>query len=225
MNAKRKRVEDFILTQIKNITHSDNNVKLYTDLFKSMSDDAFDTFMVKLRNKEITLAVIAPNEKSDVKITVENNFKVAKSLGFEFFQNLNIESDGILPSYPTPNKYMILKLPIKRAAQLLSKGISVPEDNKSIDLLSGQVTGKSKSSKLTLPELQILAGLGLKDTIVELMKTRGGDAGEAMALDNLLYKQGSVSQATLRNYSTGVTSTATLDAFFNAAHIKTTLRH
>lgn len=221
--AKRKETEKLILDYIAKIVIGEENVNLYKQLFSKMTDVDFHKFMEDLRADKLTLPVIIPTG-SNIKIDVENNIKLAKELGYSFFQQLEISEHEGMPGYITPEKYFIIKLPIKRAAQLLSKGISIPEDNKSIDMMSGQVTGKSKSSKLTMPELQILIGLGLKDSIVELMKTRGGDAGEGNALNNILYKQGKVSQKLLREFSTGVTSSKTLDAMFNAAHIRTTIK-
>lgn len=221
-NEKRKKVEEHILKYIKAIATGNENYLRYKALFESMDDTQFHDFMIKLKENKITLSIIVPTG-SNIKVDVENNFKLARQLGYEFIQQLNFTANGSIPEFISPEKYLVFKLPVKRAAQLLSKGISIPEDNNSIDMYSGQVTNKSKSSKLTMPELYILLGLGLKDSIVELMKTRGGDLGEANALTNLLYKQGRVSQRELAQYSTGVVSTKVLNSYFNGMHIKTTL--
>jgi len=222
-NAKRKKVEEYIIKYVTKITHGDKkNAELYQGLFKSMNDKQFNDFMIKLRDDKVTLSVIVPNG-GDVKITVENNFKVAKEIGLEFFQQLKMGATKNMPAYQTPNKYLVYKLPVRRAAQLLTKKISIPKDDKTIDSLTGQVTGKSQSSKLTLPELQILIGMGMKASVKELMKARGGDLGEANALNQLLYKNGQVSQDAISPYSTGVKSTKTLKQYLNAMHIRSTL--
>lgn len=220
--SKRKEIQDYIISFIKDMTKDENNVKLYIDLFSKMNDKEFDNFMRKLRDKEITLSVIVPNTLKH-NITVENNFRLAKRLGFEFFQNITVTGNPDMPDYITPNKYVVLKLPLKRAAQLLAKKASIPDDNKSIDTLSGQVTGSSKASKITLPEQQILIGNNCKDSIIELVKSRGGDLGEAYAMDTLLYRDGMVRQETLRQYSSKVVSTKTFKAFLLGMHIKSTL--
>ena len=180
-NPKRKQVEDFILKYIKRIVTGKENVELYELMFKSMSDKEFHKFMEDLRDKKATLSVIIPNG-SNIKVDIKNNFKLGKELGYDFFQRIKVEATEDIPAYITPNKYMILKLPIKRAAQLLSKKISIPEDNTKIDTLTGQVTNSSKGSKLTNHELQVLLGLGLKKSLVELMKHRGGALGSNNAL-------------------------------------------
>lgn len=222
-NPKRKAVEDLILEYIGKIASGDQNVKLYKDLFAKMSDQEFDAWMHKLKNKERTLSIIVPNG-GDVKCSVENNIKVGKELGFEFFQNLKFSPAGKTPGFTTPNQYMILKLPVKRAAQLLSKKISIAKDNKFIDTLTGQVSGDSRSSKMTYPETQILLGMGIKDSLIELLKYRGGDKNGANAMNTMLMKNGIAHQKDLEQYSSGVESTKTLKSYLYGMHIKNTLK-
>lgn len=214
---KRKKAEEYILDNLKALRVTDTTLNLYQDRFKKMTNDEFDAFM-----QNDYLPIIEP-VGSKSKISIENNFAVAKKIGYEFFQHLRFSATDNMPAYITPNKYLIYKLPIKRAAQTLDKKKSIPDDIHSIDVMTGQVTTSSKASKLTMPEIQILVGLGLKATMVELMKTRGGDLGEANAMDNLLYRDGIVTQANLRNYQTGVVSTKVLKQFFLGMHIRSTL--
>lgn len=222
-NPKRQAVEALILKYIAKIVTGDANVKLYQDLFKSMNDQQFDQFMNDLKNDQRTLSVIVPNNDSRFKVNIENNLKLGKELGFEFFQHLKVGKTEYTPEYTTPNKYLVLKLPVRRAAQLLTKKISIPKDNFTTDMMTGQVTNGSAASKFTNPELQVLLGVGLKASSKELMKTRGGDLGESAALDGMLIKHGSVSQEQLEQYSTEVGSKKTLRAYLNGMHIRNTL--
>ena len=57
----------------------------------------------------------------------------------------------------------------------------------------------------------------------ELLKTRGGDLQEFNALNAILYKTGSVTQAMLSHFQSGVVSTKTLNAYLLSAHIRSTL--
>ena len=216
---KRKKTEKFILEYIKKVA-GEENYNLYKDLFKSMSDKKFDTFMHDLKDGKVKLSIIAPNG-SNVKMDVKKNMDLAKELGYDFFQNIKIGEGK--NAYITPNKYMIMNIPVRRASQILTKKISIPDSDKVIDLTTGQVTGESKASKMTMPELQLLSSMGLKDSVIELMKARGGDLGAKNAMTNLLIKQGSVSQKVLENYSTGVVSTKTLKSYFNSMHVKSNL--
>ena len=221
--SKRKQTEEFILNHIKKIVTGNENYDLYKNMFKSMSDKEFHQFMVDLRDGKNILSVIIPNG-GNININVRNNIKLAKSLGYEFYQHLITKGDRKVPDYKTPNKYLVCKLPIRRAAQLLSKKISVPSSDKKIDMLTGQVTGESRASKLTMPEAQILSGMGMHDTVKELMVTRGGNLTQQRVANNMLYKTGRTSLKELDEYGGEVESTKTLAAYFSAMHIRSTTR-
>lgn len=222
-DPKRIKVENFIIDYISKLVTGPENVNLYKHLFNSMDNKEFHSFMEDLRDEKKFLSIIIPNGNNKIKVDVQNNMKLAKELGFEFFQKLHVTNDPALPDHLTPNEYMIIKLPVRRAAQLVSKKISIPTDNKSVDMFTGQVTGKSKGAMLTNPELQILLGLGLKDSIKELMKMRGGDTGEASAMNNMIFAQGQVSQRVAEGQSSEVTSKKTLKSYFNGMGIRSTL--
>ena len=222
-NPKRKAVQDFIIKYIDKLVSGKFNTELYTKLFNSMSDAQFDEFMNKLKNNELNLSVIIPNNRKDITVNTENNIKLAKELGFDFFQQLNVGKTETQPAYKTVNKYMVLKLPVRRTAQLLTKKISIPKDNTHIDTTSGQVTGNSKGSKISNPEAQILIGLGLKTSLRELMKLRGGDLGAMDALNKYLDASGVAKQSEIEQHATGVVSKQTLKAYYAGLHIKNTL--
>lgn len=220
---RREEVEKFVLEYIGKLTNNNpDNLNLYKELFKRMNNDQFDKFMHKLKNGEVHFSVIVP-PGNKVDISVKNNLKIAPELGVEFYQRLKHSPRGDMPGFISNEERLIVKLPIKRASQILTKKISVQENSLNKDTLTGQVTGNSRASKLTYPEIQILSGYGLKDVLIELLKTRGGDQGEGNAMDAMLLKQGRVDQETLRQYSTGVRSTKTLKSFLLSMHIRNTL--
>lgn len=214
---------------IKRITqNSEHNIALYKDMFADMSDKEFDVFMQRLRDKKVMLQVVAPNDGS-VKLSVKNNMEIMESIGGTYFHQVifgatgNKNDPNYTPAYKTPQKFLVYDLPWRRTSQLLTKGISVPKDNHTIDLLTGQVTGESKSAKLSKPELEVLLGLGLEKTVKELMKIRGGDLGAARALEASIGRTGGASQDIIDRFSTGVESTKTVKAYLTSAHLKTTL--
>ena len=222
-SPKRRQVEDYILKYIAKIVSGDHNLKLYKDLFNRMTDKEFHEYMVKLKNKEITLSIIVPNGSKDIKVDINNNIKIAKELGFSFFQNIHFGKDNDNPGYTTPNEYMVIKLPVKRAAQLLDKKISIARDPNDVSSLTGQVLGDSRSSKMSGPEIQVLIGVGCKKSLIELLKIRGGDLGAGNAMEQMLIQTGNARQEDAIKYSTGVKSTDTLRNYFIGAHINSTL--
>ena len=219
----RKKTEEFIIKYIDKITKSKKNVDLYKDMFKSMSNKEFDEFIDKLDSGEIMLNVIVPHDEDVTDISVENNIKIGKELGYDFFQYNFIGPTDTEPRIRTKYKLLNMLLPFRRAKQTIEKGISVSENDKKIDQLTGQVTGDSRSSKLSYPELQLLVGMGLKDTVVEFIRDRGGDSEAMRVTKQALLKYGKVSKSLIEMYKSGVVSSQVLKAYFNGMHLKINL--
>jgi len=222
MPGNRAKAQDFIIKYISKLTPGTENANIYKKLFSNMTDKDFEKFISDLKSGEKFLVVILPNFDNS-SVTVENNLKIAEELGHNFFQKLWIEGKEDTPTYLTPVEYIVVDLPIRRASQLLTKKISVPDHNKVVDALTGQPTGESKGARLSYPELQLCAAMGLEDTMVELMKYRGGDIKGANALNGMISKFGKANQQVLKQFSSGVESTKTLKTFLTAAHLKSTL--
>lgn len=222
MAGRRKEAESFILTYLKKITGSDENPEIYKKIFAAMNDKDFEQFIKDLESGEKFLVVIVPNF-GKASLDVERNLAIAKDLKHEFFQKLVIEGQGDIPTYLTPIPYLVVDLPVRRASQLLIKKISVPKHNKVIDSLTGQPTGESKGAKISYPELQVAAAMGLENCMVELMKYRGGDVRGGAALNGMISRYGRANLRTLSQFASGVESTATLKTFLTAAHLRSTL--
>lgn len=222
MAKNRKAAEQFIIDSIGKIVKGNFNTDRYKKYFASLSDVDFDYFMASLKNGSKFLTIQLPNF-SESDITVENNVKVASQLGLDFFQRIWMGPTSDMPRYLTPVKYMVIDLPVRRASQMLIKGISVAEHNRTTDMYTGQVAGDSKTSKISFPELQVAAAMNLDNSMVELIKYRGGDIKGGYALDAMLKKYGHASIATLSKYASGVESTDTLKTFLNCCHLKNNL--
>lgn len=199
-----------------------DNVKIYQELFAKMDDAAFDTFIQGLDEGTTRLALIVPN-MSEHRLDVQRNFDLAEKLGHEFFEQVWMEGANGAPPYLSPVKYLVVDLPLRRQAQHLIKKISIPDDNRSVDNLTGQPTGSSKGSKISYPELQILAALKLDDTATELIKFRGGDQKGFNAMNNSIAQTGGVSQKSLMALNTKVKSTETLSTMLVCMHLSNTL--
>lgn len=222
MNEKRQKAQDVILKYIDKMLPGSPNQKYYQTLFDGMDDKAFDTFMKELKDGSRHLCIIAPNAVKP-ELTVERNLGIAKELGYNFFQRIWIGASGDRPAYLTPIPYMVVKLPIRRQAQLLVKKISIPEDNKIVDDLTGQPTGRSKGAKISYPEVQVLAAMGLDQNTTELIKFRGGDLKGFDAMNTMISRTGGVSLKSIEPFASGVESTKTMKTFLTAMHIRSTL--
>lgn len=222
MAGNRKAAEDFILSNIETMLPGSKNTSIMKELFAEMSDKEFATYIDDLESGKKFIKVFVPNfAESD--ISVDRNLALADKLGHKFFQKLWIEGKDDMPSYLTPIEYLVVDLPLRRASQSLTKKVSVPKSNRVIDALTGQATGESRGARISYPELQMCAAMNMEDTMVELMKYRGGDSRGYAAMNAMISKTGIARQDTLQNYASGVESTRTLKTFLTGAHLRSTL--
>ena len=220
--SNRKAAQEFIIKYIEKILPGSDNKTIYENMFKNMSDSQFDSFIQKLKSGTSKLAIISPNFGKQ-KLKVERNLAIAKELGHNFFERIWIDAKGERPKYLTPIPYMVVDLPLRRQAQLLIKKISIPEDNKTVDTLTGQPTGSSKGSKISYPEIQVMAAMGLDNSLIELLKFRGGDTKGFIAMNKMISLRGGVSLQAIERFAGGVESTKTLKAFLTSMHLSNTL--
>ena len=223
MARDRKAAQDYLINIIDQIAPGGENKAMYQQCFDQMSDKDFDKLMQDFETGAARPPVYVPNF-GKTKLTMENLFAVAKKMGHNFFQKLVIHSDDPDEApYLTPVPYMVIDLPLRRQAQLLVKKISIPEHNKSSDQLTGQPTGASKSARISYPELQIMRGMGLDQSLVELMKFRGGDIKGFDAMNRMISKDGTVSMKSIEHLASGVESTKALKTYLTCMHLQSTL--
>lgn len=222
MAGNRSAAEKFILDCLNDIIPDTKNIDLYKNIFAKMSDRQFEDFIKKLDSGEVIIRIIVPNFSNE-KLSIERNLALAKKLGHNFFERLWIDQGGDIPPYLTPIPYPVIDLPLRRQAQLHEKKVSIPEDNKSVDELSGQPTGKSKGSKISYPEVQILAALNLEDSLTELLKARGGDIQMFNDMNTMISRTGGVSINAIDTGLSNVKSTETLATLLTSMHLSNTL--
>jgi hypothetical protein len=222
MAGNRKKAEASILADIEALLPGSENTQIYKDLFASMSDKQFDELMTRIEEGSVRLAVVAPN-LNEKKLSIERNLKLAKEWGHNFFERIWIDEGGDVPAYLSPIPYLVVDLPLRRQAQLLVKKISIPENSKSVDDFTGQPTGASKGSKISYPELQILAALNLDSNVTEMIKFRGGDVKGFNAMNAMISKTGGVSLKAIESLGTQVKSTETLSIMLTCMHLSNSL--
>lgn len=223
MAGNRKKAEASILADIDALAPGGNpNVQMYKDMFANMSDKEFDTFMVGLEDGTNILAFVTPNLEKKFRLSVKRNFALAKLWGHEFFERIWLTSGDDRPPYLSNEKYLLIDWQLRRQAQLLTKKVSIPE-GRSVDDFSGQPTGKSKGSKISFPELGVLASMKLDYSITEMLKARGGDEKSMNAMNKFIHQTGGASQAAMEPYGGTVKSTEVLYAYLTAMHLRNTL--
>lgn len=223
MNPKRQKIEAWCLDLLKQLDASGLNAKIYQEkVFKPMTDVQFHTFIQDLKSKKRHLVVYAPNY-GPVKLDLRKNIAIAKKLGRNYFEKIWIEGRDDLPTQLTPVTYFVIPTVVRRQAQLITKGVSVPKNMRTINALTGQPTGDSQAAKISMPELQLCVSAGMMKSMEELMKYRGGDVRGGAALHGMLVRFGRASLKTLQPFASGVESTNYVNSLFTAAHIQTNL--
>lgn len=170
---KKKKILDFICKLCDTMEPSGLNSKRYRQIIGNMNDKEFDQFMNYMKEGKWQLHLVAPN--MIVNLQNEDLLKACDLIGLNLFHKVWMYDKVTGKKYLTDNEYMFVKLPIRRQQQFLDEKISVPDNDRTIDGLTGQVTGDSRSCAITNPEIQILAARGLDDTLREMVNVRGGN--------------------------------------------------
>ena len=226
MPGPRRKIEQYIIEYVNEITDDKSNQPLYEAKFSGMTDDEFDLFMRNLRNGG-KLCIQVPNgSKTSIGITFDRLRRVAEKRKVNLYQRIYIPEDkekGI-PAYLTPNEYPVFPQFACRQSQSVEKGRAIPTRTGITDMLTGQAAGDSKKASLSAPEIGIIQSAGLKQSLFELLVPRGGDQGAHSAYMNMIARTGEVSLNAIEQFRTGVVSTETLHRYFLGAHLSTTVK-
>lgn len=206
MAKNRKAAEAVVIKWVDEILPGGGNGAMYKELFASMSDDQFDAWINKLRRREAYVRLIAPNMQ-DAKLDFSRNLEIAKKMGIRLYQRLWLTDAKTGETTLTPKRYLVTHQTVRRQQQLHSKKSSTPEDNRHIDELTGQPTGPSKGSRLSLPEWQIFSATNRPYSSLELAKLRGGDLRAFNEMNRQISRTGTCNMADILRAGTRVQST------------------
>lgn len=223
MAGNRKAAEKEIIDGIEAILPKGGNKEIYENFFKSLTDKQFDDFMKSLEEGRQRLTIVVSN-LSKVHLDVERNLALAKKWGHNFFERIWIKRPGEEKPFLSNKAYPILELNMKRQAQTLVSKIKIPENTNAVDDLTGQPSGKNKTSKLSYVEMQMLSAMGLEKNIIEMMKYRGGDEKGFRAMNDAIDRFGGVKQEALDQLGTNVKVNRTLSTYLVCMHLSNTLK-
>nr|DAS95062.1 MAG TPA: hypothetical protein [Caudoviricetes sp.] len=227
--AVREKIIQHLTSRLNDIIPNTDMVKVYTKLINEMSDAKLEAWIQSLENgvldqpdlsKPATLVtIIAPNLDKRNDLNIERNLKLAEKMGYSFFERCWLTNPVTGQCSLTNRRYLTMYLPIRRQAQTLDAKISLAADNKHVDDLTGQVTGDSKGSSISYPELQMLDAQNLKATLYELMKIRGGDEEALRISTRQLMETGTFSQEELNGLDSVAKVNKALSILFKGMHI------
>ena len=219
MATLREEVTAEIVKLLSMFAGYNDSVKITESMLNDLTDKAFFAYVEKLGTGEVILPYTQPNF-SKTKVTIKKNLDIAKKLGHEFFQRIWITDPKTGRTYLTPIPYLVVDIMFARQQQHLEEKASIPESNRVIDELTGQVTGASRGSSLSLPEMQVMYAQGLTESIRELYKYRGGDVEGYRKLTQYRMHHGEASMAAVDDGTTRTKSGITLNVFLHGLHLK-----
>ena len=190
-NKKRQAVQKLILNTIATLDHTGTNTDRYKKQFDQWSDAQFNSYVEGIREGRIKLVLYVPNLKINIKMA--NIFKAAHALGLVLFEKIRLWDSTTRRYFLTPQKYPVVMLPVRRLRQFLFHKMSVPDSDAKIDSFSGQVVKPDKGSSISSVEMQTILSKGLKTSISELIRVRGGDLNAYSEFKGHLEDTGAVS--------------------------------
>lgn len=222
MTPLRQKQQNYIIESIQELVPGVDHKTIYTKFFESMTDTQFVNWIKEIGEGKQNLCAFIPN-MGESGVSVERNLALAPKYGVEFFQKLWIEDSASGRTTLTPIKFLVMDWPYRRASQTIVKKASIPPNMNTVDSASGQPTGDSKGARMSLPELNLVVGMGLDNLSLEMMKYRGGDTRGYAAMNAMLSMHGRTNMKTLSQFASGVESTKTLNTLLTCAHLKSTL--
>jgi hypothetical protein len=218
----RKEVIAWFLDYLNMLQPGNKNIEKFTIYFDSLSDIEFSELMKKLKSGEVILPYTSPNLK-EKDVSIEAALAVGDKLGIKFFQQIKIVDHKTGVCYLSPDEYLILYLPVRRQSQHVSKGKSVAENSSFTDTLTGQPTGPSNTTQITLPEIMNLEAVGLHEAIKELISVRGGNELAFRKAKRDTLETGSYKLSETDKTNSRATSIDTLKSFLLGMHLDNNL--
>lgn len=210
--AKRKAILTYLIEIADKVDPSGANSDIYRKTIPNMSDEN----LIKLISNPVP--IYAPNG-SKVKIDHMRNLEIIREMGHEPFQRVWMTDPTTGACTLTKYKHMVLPCVVRRQTQSIDKKISIPPHNRSIDKITGQMSGKSKGSSFSFPQTYVMYAEGYNATIKELLNTRGGNLKAGQVVDRQLRQFGSSSQVFPGVERTHVKASKTLGAYYTAQHL------
>lgn len=221
---KREDIEKLIYDVFDALDPTETNSNKYRDLFSSMNDKKFDSFMRKFLSdkKENFILDIVEFERT---IDMDKCEKAANVLGiplyeYVYFRHLTGDKDNPVS---TIDKCLVGYINVKRTQQLLFKknGLSPTASRRSA--ITGQVVDDDKNARDSDIEASMLVSLGAKDILRELHGPRADDDVMKNQMINDINNKGFVSLDDLDSNPTNKVSLMSLTTYLTAAGIHSDL--
>lgn len=169
-----KEATKWLLDIVKQLPAGDRNVEIYKEAFAGFKEKDWQNLLEQYQAGNFIFPLFIYNMSED-RIDEKQVMEVGEKIGIQYFQHLTLTDPVTGEQYTTPVKYLVLDLPMRRLIQHILDKMSTAKNDNVVDHVSGQATGDSKSSSISLPELGVLNANDLIYPALEFVKGRGGD--------------------------------------------------
>lgn len=217
---KKAQIITYIKTNLKLVDPNGTEIPKWEKRINSMDDKQFYAFGKMLKDGKAQFYFQIPNLTKS--LNNDNILITAAKVGVKIFDYIWFYDEKLGTHYRSKYKHPIYRVPVRRMQQFLDKKMSVPDSDKKIDMITGQVTAKDASSSITNPEIQALNARGLKHTLDELVTIRGGNIAAYGEFKRQLEEQGSAQMEAVSDGTISRTAMVT-EVFLEAMHFDTNL--
>lgn len=217
----RKETEEKIIKFLSEWDKSGYNQDEYRERFSKMSDSEFILWMEKMRDGDAFISFELDGRSSIPSVEFIEN--IGKKYGIELSEYVVMPFRSNDPNKPmvTMTKVPIIKIMVKRLQQLVEKKNSISGDNKSINPLTGQVTGNSKSAKWSNTQTYAATTTNQANVNKEFLGPRADDEVSKKQMIDQIEKYGNVNLSDLDILPHNKQSLNTVEVFLRGAGIDT----
>lgn len=197
---------------------SPNSARIQKEL-DGLTDEQFHAFMEDLRDGKDWITLVEPNGVS-WGADVQRNLALAEEFGVKFHERIWSPDTATGTSMLSNRPALVMLLPDRRQQQHLTSKYSIADDSATIDELTGQPTGDSKTSAISFPQALINQSRGLGASNTEFYGIRGGNPRAFEAANRQIMETGSASIDDILQVGTRAKSTESLGNYFWAQHLE-----
>lgn len=220
MSGNRKAFEAYVLEFMGAITEGGGNKIIYQRLFAKLNDKQVEEMVVRIEQGS-PLSIWVSNWNPKEMILFSNIQKLAKKYGVQLEQRIIVRDPETGIRTMTPHTVTCGTIAVRKQRQMQVTKFSYAMHDYDIDDLTGQVTGDSRSTGISQPEITVLRNMGLEIMANELYNVKGGDLEALKDYKNNLITTGTANvNASLRK-GTIAKVLSSVHFLFRARHIDT----
>jgi hypothetical protein len=220
MAGNRKAFEAYVLEFMGALTEGGGNKIIYERLFAKLNDKQIEEMVVRIEQGS-PLSVWVSNWNKKEMIQFSNIQKLAKKYGILLEQRIIVKDPETGITSMSPYKATVGTIPVRKQRQMQVTKFSYAMHDYDIDDLTGQVTGDSRSTGISQPEITVLRNMGLETMANELYNVKGGDLDALKAYKNSLITTGSANVNAALRSGTIAKVLSSVHFLFRGRHIDT----